>query len=489
MNAVQLVLGNQLFYPFTHLNKQIPVVMIEHNDLCKDRAHHKIKVAFFFSAMRHYAEDLIKNGFNVIYETYNPNEELSFISVLLRLIPSLDTIHLTEIVDVSVRETFEDELTNKGIAITFNKTPMFLNSVDHFTNYLSTIKKPFMKTYYERIRKESGILMTAGKPEGGAFSFDEMNRKKCPKGLRIPPREFPAHSSTTTAVIELVNTHFKDHVGDASDLWLPVTRIDALNWWQAFLANHFNLFGDYEDAIEPSSDFLFHSAISPLLNIGLLTPQQVINDVLSLSDQIPLNSLEGFIRQVIGWREFIRGIYEHYNDDQQATNFFNHTGKLTQHWWDGTTGHLPLDDAIKTTVKRGYAHHINRLMVIGATMLTTEVAPQEVYNWFMVMYADSSDWVMGPNVFGMSQFSDGGIFATKPYICGSNYIRKMSHYGTGDWCDIADGLYWRFIHKHSDFFTKNARMGLAVKSLDKMAADKKTRLFKAANAFIERVTH
>ena len=137
----------------------------------------------------------------------------------------------------------------------------------------------------------------------------------------IPPREFPAHTSTTTAVIELVNTHFKDHVGDASDLWLPVTRKDALSWWQSFLANHFNLFGDYEDAIEPSSDFLFHSAISPLLNIGLLTPQQVINDVLSLSDQIPLNSLEGFIRQVIGWREFIRGIYEHYNDDQQASTF------------------------------------------------------------------------------------------------------------------------------------------------------------------------
>ena len=190
---------------------------------------------------------------------------------------------------------------------------------------------------------------------------------------------------------------------------------------------------------------------------------------------------------MIGWREFIRGIYAHYNDEQQSTNYFNHQRNLNHHWWDGTTGHLPLDDAIKSSLKRSYAHHINRLMIIGATMLTTEIKPTDVHHWFMVMYADSSEWVMGPNVFGI------GSLVMRVFCCQAIYLwlklcSWLSHYGQGDWCDIADGLYWRFISEHTEFFAKNARMGLAVKSLEKMAGEKKDRLFKAANQFIEKVT-
>ena len=262
----------------------------------------------------------------------------------------------------------------------------------------------------------------------------------------------------------------------------------ALAWWDHFKMNHFKWFGDYEDAIESKSAFLFHSGISSLMNIGLLTPKEIVSDAVGCLDDIPLNALEGFIRQVLGWREFIRGIYDTYNDDQQSLNFWGATNQLTDAWYQGNTGHLPLDDAIKSTTKYAYSHHIIRLMVVGSTMMCYDIHPQEAYRWFMEMHVDGSDWVMGPNVFGMSQFSDGGIFATKPYLCGSNYIRKMSHYGRGDWCDIADGLYWRFIDKHSDFFKNNYRMRMAVSTLAKMQGEKRTKLMVAADQFIQKVT-
>ncbi|MEK9727120.1 MAG: cryptochrome/photolyase family protein [Candidatus Margulisiibacteriota bacterium] len=488
MAIYQLILGNQLFYPFDHLKKDIPIIMIEHKDLCKDRAHHRVKIAFFFSAMRHYKTSLEAAGFSVIYERYNPNERQSFGQVLTRLAPKISSLSLIEIVDLQVSDAIHDLCHRQGIKTTVIPSRMFINPIDHFTDYLNSVKKPFMKTYYERVRKSSHILMENGKPVGGKFSFDEMNRKKCPRDLKIPLRQFPNHCEIRREVIIQVNRDFSDHPGDANELWLPVTRSESLDWWNDFLTRYFTLFGDYEDAIEPRNDFLFHSAISPLLNIGLLTPKDIIRSALAYQNKVPINALEGFIRQVMGWREFIRGIYAHYNDTQQNHNHFNHHRHLNHHWWSGSTGHLPLDDAIQVTLKRGYTHHINRLMIIGQTMLTCEIKPQAVYDWFMALYVDSSDWVMGPNVFGMSQFSDGGIFATKPYICGSNYIRKMSHYGQGDWCDIADGLYWRFIANHKAFFAKNARMGLAVKSLEKMAAEKKVRLFKASDTFISKVT-
>ncbi|MGC6366574.1 MAG: cryptochrome/photolyase family protein [Candidatus Marinamargulisbacteria bacterium] len=488
MSTQQLILGNQLFYPFSHLDKTQPIIMCEHHELCRNIKHHKIKVAFFFSAMRHYRDDLIAAGFTVHYINYNPTATATFSATILAAAPDTTTIHVPHIMDRAFYQVLTTELEQAGVRLVEGGTPMLLQSPTAFADYLGTVKKPFMKTYYERIRKQTGILMADGKPVGGQYSFDAMNRKKLPKNVTIPTRTLPEHDAITTDVINMVNNEFSDHPGDARDLWLPVTRSAALAWWTDFLDRYFNQFGDYEDAIDERDVWLFHSAIAPLLNIGLLTPNEVVQSALEHQDTVPINCLEGFIRQVIGWREFVYGIYSEFDAQQHDTNFFNHTRRMGEVWWTGTTGHDPVDHAIKTALKTGYTHHIERLMVLGATMLMCELLPMDVYDWFMSMYADSSDWVMGPNVFGMSQFSDGGIFATKPYICGSNYIRKMSHYGTGDWCDIADGLYWRFIDKHRDFFTKNARMGLAVKTCDKMAADKKTRLFKAANAFITKVS-
>ena len=233
---------------------------------------------------------------------------------------------------------------------------------------------------------------------------------------------------------------------------------------------------------------VFHSLLSPCLNLGLLTPDAVIEKVLQHADTAPLQSLEGFVRQVIGWREFVRGVYREHGERQESTNFWQHERELTEAWYDGTTGIPPLDDTIQTAQRLGWTHHIPRLMVMGNLMTLCEIRPSSAHRWFMEMYVDSSEWVMGPNVYGMGIFSDGGVFATKPYICGSNYLLKMSDYGKGPWCDVVDGLYWRFIDKHRDFFAGNPRLALMPRALDRLAPERRSRIFSAAEQFLENTT-
>jgi deoxyribodipyrimidine photolyase-related protein len=284
-----------------------------------------------------------------------------------------------------------------------------------------------------------------------------------------------------------VRREFPDHPGDPDDFWLPTNRKQALAWLDDFLEYRFADFGPYEDAIHSEHAIMNHSVLTPALNLGLLTPDEVVEKALAHKDLVPLASLEGFVRQVIGWREFVRGIYRGY-PDQGETNFWNHTRKLGATWYTGETGLEPLDLAIKRTLKRGYNHHIERLMVIGNVMLLCEVHPKEAHRWFMELYVDSSDWVMGPNVYGMSQMSDGDVFATKPYICGSSYILKMSDLKKGFWCDIMDGLYWRFIERHRDYFARNPRLAVMPKALDRLDPERKKRIFAAAEAFLRKNT-
>ena len=236
--------------------------------------------------------------------------------------------------------------------------------------------------------------------------------------------------------------------------------------------------------------FQLHSALSSSMNLGIITPQQVITEARNYAEEndIPLNSLEGFIRQIIGWREFIRGIYQNFSEKMIDANYWNHQGKLSDAWYTGETGIEPLDDAIKGALEFGYTHHINRLMVLASIMNMSRIHPSEIYKWFMEMFVDSSEWVMVPNVFGMGTFADGGIFATKPYICGSSYILRMSNFKRGDWCEIVDGLYWKFIEDNREFFASNPRLSLMIRALDKLDKDRKLRIFKAADVFIEEKT-
>jgi deoxyribodipyrimidine photolyase-related protein len=237
--------------------------------------------------------------------------------------------------------------------------------------------------------------------------------------------------------------------------------------------------------------FLFHSGISSSLNIGLITPADVIEKALNFAktENTPINSLEGFIRQIIGWREFIRGIYQNHSAKQINGNYFNFSRELQSSWYIGSTGIEPLDDAINFSDKFGYTHHINRLMVIANIMTLCEVHPRAVYRWFMEMYVDASEWVMVPNVFGMGTFADGGIFSTKPYICGSNYILKMSNYKKGDWCNVVDGLYWLFIDRNMNKLKNNPRLTFIKKTLDNMNESRRELIFNAARQFIAANCH
>lgn len=246
-------------------------------------------------------------------------------------------------------------------------------------------------------------------------------------------------------------------------------------------------FGDYEDAIVQDEEILFHSCLSPLLNIGLLTPRQVIDETIKFNKKhkVPLNSLEGFIRQLIGWREFIRGIYHTVGEKQRKRNFFKHNRKLSTPFYQGTTGVTPIDVAIKKVLKNGYVHHIERLMVLGNFFLLCGISPNEVYRWFMELFIDSYDWVMVPNVYGMSQYSDGGMMTTKPYFSGSNYILKMSDFKKAPWCEVWDALFWEFLIKHDRFFAKQPRLSFLHQHSKKKRRD--PQLHKLAQSFLDRL--
>ena len=250
--------------------------------------------------------------------------------------------------------------------------------------------------------------------------------------------------------------------------------------------NSFNDFGIYEDSIVDKESFLNHSLLSPLLNTGLIDINFVLEATILFyrKNNIPLNSCEGFIRQIIGWREFIRGVYTVKGSEERTKNFWGFKRKIPKSFYNGTTGILPVDDSIKKILKTGYAHHIDRLMILGNFMLLCQFDPDEVYRWFMEMFIDSYDWVMVPNVYGMSQFADGGLMSTKPYISGSSYILKMSNYKKGEWSEIWDSLFWNFIDNYRSFFVKNPRMRMLVANFDKMNLDKKERLLKLANHFL-----
>jgi deoxyribodipyrimidine photolyase-related protein len=494
VDKLVLILGNQLF-PSKLLKKyrEIPIFMAESWDLCTYQKHHKLKIVLFLSAMRAYRDQLVDSDFDVNYqELKSKNKDKTFEDLLTKALKSKKELISFEIEDKFFETRIRKLTTKLGVKWTVLQSPMFISTRSEFTDIVGN-KKPFMKTFYEEKRRRHKILIDKdGSPVGGKWSFDADNRKKMPKDVNPdlpPPFDKNPHIKN---VEKLVENNFNSHPGLIGEYWFPTTRKGYLKALNHFLTHNLENFGKYQDAISDKTPYLFHSLISPGINIGLITPNEVVEKATKHYQKnkktIPLNSIEGFIRQVIGWREFVRGIYQVYSEKQESSNFWNHHRKMKDVWYTGETGVPPVDSAIKKAIKYGYNHHIERLMVLSSIMLLCEIDPKEVHDWFMEMYIDTSDWVMGPNVYGMGQFSDGGIFATKPYICGSNYLIKMSDHKKGEWCDAVDGLYWNFIDQKREFFSKNPRMKMMVSSFDKMDGDKKKRIFKAAKEFKNEVT-
>ena len=476
---VFLVFGDNLF-PLKYFEKfkHMQFLMIEGPDLQVHFKYHKIRLAFLQSASRHKFIELKDEGFNV--SRINLQDYPIALTYCERLKKycrenEVKVVHSYGKEDKFFLDEIIKSLSDISVEFKVYQTPLFLNSHEEFREYLDDHKKPFMKTFYELSRKKFNVLVDKNKnPIGGKWSFDEDNRKKLDKKLSIPSIKPPKTDHITLEVIKEVNILYKDHPGelkeDGGNFIYPVTRQDALTWLDLFFMERFSLFGEFEDAISIKNDFNFHSVLSPLINVGLLTPDEVINKslVFAKNNSVPLNSLEGFIRQILGWREFVRGIYVNFSTIQNERNFFNHHRKLTTSWYDGDTGIEPLDYAIRKVNRLGYLHHIERLMIVSNLMLLCEIHPHEVHRWFNEMFVDSMDWVMGPNVYGMGQFSDGGIFATKPYFSGSNYILKMSDFKKGDWVMEMDSLFWSFIYKNKEFFKTNYRLSMMVKTLEKM---------------------
>ncbi len=488
-----VILGNQLFNPKLYIKNihNYDFFMCEDHGLCSYVKHHKLKILHTLSSMRLYRDELQDLNLNVTYyEIENKNFYEDYILKLKKIIKKngYNKLFFFEIED----KFFEEKIMSlkSKIDIEVLKSPMFLFDRDEFKATLKENHKPRMANFYKFSRKKLNILMQGDKPVGGKWSYDEENRKKLPKGIKVPSTSIDANNKYIKKLAPIVESVFKNNIGTVKNFWLPSSRIECEKFLDNFLKNKFSLFGDYEDALSKNHTFLFHSVLSPILNLGLLTPKEILNKVKFYEDKVNINSYEGFIRQIIGWREFIRGIYQVHEKHFCGTNYFNNHRKMKSSWYEGKTGIPPLDNAICKTIKLGWNHHIERLMVIANIMNLARIKPNEIYTWFMEFYVDSYDWVMVPNVYGMGLFSDGGIFSTKPYICASSYILKMSDFSKeGDWTDIVDGLYWKFIDDNREKLKINPRIGIMTKVIDNMDLNRKKRIYEAAQIFLEEHTN
>jgi len=488
-----LILGNQLFdLKYIQKYSDHEFFMCEDLGLCTYEKHHKQKILFFLSCMRSYADELKKNNLKINYLNINQDFEIDYLKKLQAIIKkkSVKEIKFFEIEDKFFEKKIINFLKKQNITFEIIPTPMFLCSRVAFKEYLKKYKKPFMANFYKEMRISNKILLDKNNnPTGGKWSFDKDNRKKLPKDISIPKIPVIKETEHTHKLKSLIESKFKSHPGHTKDFWFATTRKDSIKLLDDFFDKRLNLFGDYEDSVTFKSNTVFHSALSPLINVGLITPQDIIERINKSSKKININSLEGYTRQIIGWREFIRGIYQNYDEKLYSNNFFGHKRKMKKSWYEGNTGLEPLDHAIQNAIKYGWSHHIERLMILSNIMNLCEIHPTQVYKWFMEMFVDSSEWVMAPNVFGMGLFSDGGIFATKPYICGSSYFLKMMEFKKGPWCDIMDGLYWKFIERNKKFFKSNPRLSMMVNILEKIDVKRKNKIFTAANNFIKENTH
>jgi deoxyribodipyrimidine photolyase-related protein len=349
-----------------------------------------------------------------------------------------------------------------------------------------------MKTFYTWQRKRLRILLSEdGTPVGGKWSYDELNRKKLPKGTTIPPVYSPQVDAYVEEAKEYVERNFSENPGVVDRFAYAVTHEEAQRCLKDFLKNRLEHFGPYEDAMSTDHKIMFHSVLSPYLNIGLLTPEDVIaaTTAHALKHEIPLQSLEGFVRQVIGWREYMRLLYQDKGRTMRTSNYLGAARKLASSFWEGTTGLLPLDHTIKSVLETGYAHHIERLMVLGNVMTLLGVDPDEAYRWFMELFIDAYDWVMVPNIYAMALYADGGSSTTKPYVSGSHYLRTMSNYPKGEWESAWDALYWNFFKTHEKLLAKENRLGFAGMQLKRMDPKTLAAHQRYAREIIQQLTH
>jgi deoxyribodipyrimidine photolyase-related protein len=483
-----ILLPHQLF-DIQHLPaSEKKATLIEESLFFNQFRFHKQKLAFHRASMKYYEAYLKKNG--IIVEYVDSSSLKSDIRNYFKLstFDKFESVHYFDPVDDWLNKRIFKSAEKLQMNFIRHESPMFLNTNREIDQYFGNKNRYFQTDFYITQRKKYKILVDENlHPIGDKWSYDADNRKKYPKNNRPPALDLSNQTKYHKEARIWVENNFSSNYGSVnSDVNYPVTHSDALEWLNKFLIDRFRDFGQYEDAIVANEIFLNHSVLTPMLNVGLLTPDDIISATLKFieTNDTPINSVEGFIRQIIGWREFLRGVYVKKGHIQRTTNYWGFKRKIPKTFWDGTTGIAPVDDTIHKVIKTGYCHHIERLMILGNFMLLCEFDPDEVYKWFMEMFIDSYDWVMVPNVYGMSQFADGGVLSTKPYISGSNYIRKMSDYSSGEWEEIWDALFWRFMDVHRNYFRKNPRLNMLLSSFDKRDDESKRETHFIAQTFL-----
>ena len=445
--------------------------------------HHRKKLIFLFSAMRHFAKDLEAGGYRVDYIKLTDDANTgTFNSELERAIArhKPDRIRVTEPSVHRVLEYVQGWEDRFGVPVTIMPDDRFLATKAQFSRWAEGRKQLRMEYFYRDMRRQTGLLMAGDDPEGGKWNYDSENRKPAKSDLFMPKPLWFEPDEITRAVIDMVKAQYPDRFGKADGFKYGVTRADAKAALDRFIKEALPRFGDYQDAMLTGEPFLYHSLISMYLNAGLLEPLEICRAVEDAytSGHAPLNAAEGYIRQVIGWREYIRGIYWYKMPEYVDENALNAGRELPWFYWSGETDMHCLSESIGQTIEHSYAHHIQRLMITGNFALLAGVDPKALHEWYLAVYIDAFEWVELPNTLGMSQFADGGVLASKPYASSGAYINRMSDYCKSCKYNVKEkignnacpfnSLYWDFMARHKEKFSKNPRMGMAIRNLDKM---------------------
>ncbi len=471
---------HQLFLDHLDAPRGTTFVLVEHDLMFRQYRFHAQKLVLHRASMTRFADRLRDAGFDVRH--VETDGRTTSRRALDRVLSELDATA------VSAYDVVDDWLGRElaGVVTEWLETPNFLTDRTTLRAYFGDGRGrgARMQHFYAWQRQRLDVLVDGDQPVGGRWSFDQENRKKLPRDHPVPQVTWPERHPAVTDAVAWVRQRFPDAPGDPDACAWPTSHEEAAAAYDAFLVDRFGQFGPYEDAISREHPWVFHSLITPALNVGLLDPRDVLAGALAVGDDVPLASLEGFVRQVIGWREYMRATYVLWGRRMRSTNRLGHTRPLAPGWWDADTGLAPVDLVVERVLDHGWAHHIERLMVLGNAMCLLRTDPDAAYEWFMEMFVDAYDWVMVPNVYAMSQFAAGDAITTKPYVSGSNYLRKMSDLPTGEWTDDWDALYWTFVRDHHDAFARNPRSRMVASLYDGLAPATKAAHTRRASAWL-----
>lgn len=501
-----LILGDQLSHEISSLQSadrsEDIILMAELRSETGYVRHHKKKIAFVFSAMRHFAEELRAEGWQVDYRKFTPSSDCRTFTELAKQAVAThkpSRLIVTKPGEYRLLEEMNSWAGTLACAVSLCDDDRFYATTDEFAVWAEGRKQLRMEYFYREMRRKTGLLMDGDQPVGGQWNFDAENRKPPKDGLAVPPPTRFAPDAITTDVLELVEAEFSDHFGDLMPFDFAVTAAQAHQVLDEFITQRLPLFGSYQDAMLADEPFMFHAHIGFYLNCGLLLASEAVNaaEQAYKCGNAPLNAVEGFIRQILGWREYVRGLYWLKMPDYKHENHLNALRPLPSFFWTAETDMRCLHICIRDTQKYAYAHHIQRLMVLGNFALLAGLHPDEVNEWYLIVYADAYEWVELPNVSGMVLYADGGLLASKPYAAGGAYIDRMSDYCSScrykvkqkngpDACPF-NYLYWDFLIRHRQRLAGNPRLGMIYRTLDKMGAEKQKAVRDDAELFFDRL--